>query len=87
MPFVAIVTAKQRNRRPTFIATLSAAASWLSFRVARSSRPTPVLRWRHGRSSVGVQNRCRMLVARALKNSELTRQPPGERHAISATGH
>ena len=28
-----------------------------------------------------------MLAARALKISQLTRQPPGERYAISATGH
>jgi hypothetical protein len=32
------VTDEQRSRRPIFIATLWAAASWLFFRVARSSR-------------------------------------------------
>ena len=32
------VTDEQRSRRPIFIATLRAAASWLFFRVARSSR-------------------------------------------------
>jgi hypothetical protein len=32
------VTDEQRRRRPIFIATLWAAASWLFFRVARSSR-------------------------------------------------
>ena len=32
------VTDEQRGRRPIFIATLRAAASWLFFRVARSSR-------------------------------------------------
>ena len=32
------VTDEQRGRRPIFIATLWAAASWLFFRVARSSR-------------------------------------------------
>ena len=61
------VTDEQRSRRPIFIATLRAAASWLFFRVARSSR-------------IGSD----MLVARALKNSQLT---CGERHAISGTGH
>jgi len=55
------VTDEQRSRRPIFIATLWAAASWLFFRVARSSR-------------IDLD----MLVARALKNSQLT---CGERHA------
>jgi len=32
------VTDEQRSRRPVFIATLWAAASWLFFRVARSLR-------------------------------------------------
>jgi hypothetical protein len=61
------VTDEQRSRRPLFIATLQAAASWLFFRVARSLRIDSD-----------------MLVARALKNSQLT---CGERHAISGTGH
>jgi hypothetical protein len=60
-------TDEQRSRRPIFIATLRAAASWLFFRVARSLR-------------INLD----MLVARALKNSQLT---CGERHAISGTGH
>jgi hypothetical protein len=34
----AYVTDEQRSRRPIFIATQWAAASWLFFRVARSSR-------------------------------------------------
>jgi len=55
------VTDEQRSRRPIFIATLWAAAGWLFFRVARSSRIDSD-----------------MLVARALKNSQLT---CGERHA------
>src|SRR5215470_4954499 len=55
------VTDEQRSRRPIFIATLRAAASWLFFRVARSSR-------------IDLD----MLVARALKNSQLT---CGERYA------
>src|SRR6516165_5515836 len=64
------VTDAQRGRRPIFIATLWAAATWLFFRVARSSR-------------IDLD----MLVATAspartaLKNSQLIRQPPGERHA------
>jgi len=64
------VTDEQRSRRPIFIVTLRAAASWLFFRVARSSR-------------IDLD----MLVATAspartaLKNSQLTRQPPDERHA------
>ena len=49
------VTDEQRSRRPIFIATLWAAASWLFFRVARSLRTDSD-----------------MLVARALKNSQLT---------------
>ena len=61
------VTDEQRSRRPIFIATLRAAASWLFFRVARSLR-------------INLD----MLVARALKNSQLT---CGERYAISGTGH
>jgi len=61
------VTDEQRGRRPIFIATQWAAAGWLFFRVARSSR-------------IGLD----MLVARALKNSQLT---CGERRAISGTGH
>jgi hypothetical protein len=55
------VTDEQRSRRPIFIATLWAAASWLFFRVARSSR-------------IDLD----MIVARALKNSQLT---CGDRHA------
>ena len=55
------VTDEQHSRRPIFIATLPAAASWLFFRVARSSR-------------IELD----MIVARALKNSQLT---CGERYA------
>jgi len=83
-------TDEQRSRRPIFIATLRAAASWLLFHVARSLRIAPVLRWRHGRRAIGVQNWCGMLVGTAspartaLKISQLS---GGERHATSATGH
>jgi hypothetical protein len=61
------VTDEQRSRRPIFIATLRAVASWLFFRVARSLRINSD-----------------MLVARALKNSQLT---DGESHVIHGTGH
>jgi hypothetical protein len=61
------VTDEQRSRRPIFIATLRAVASWLFFRVARSLRIDSD-----------------MLVARALKNSQLT---DGESHAIYGAGH
>src|ERR1700738_729544 len=36
------VTDEQRSRRPIFIATLWAGASWLFFRVARSTRMTHI---------------------------------------------
>src|ERR1700736_4159026 len=36
------VTDEQRGRRPVFIATLWAGASWLFFRVARSTRMTQI---------------------------------------------
>jgi hypothetical protein len=61
------VTDEQRSRRPVFIPTLRAVASWLFFRVARSLRINSD-----------------MLVARALKNSQLT---DGESHVIHGTGH
>ena len=61
------VTDEQRSRRPIFIATLWAVASWLFFGVARSLRINSD-----------------MLVARALKNSQLT---DGESHVIYGTGH
>jgi hypothetical protein len=62
------VTDEQRSRRPIFIATLRAVASWLFF-------------LRLG-GSLGIDSD--MLVARALKNSQLT---DGESHAIYGTGH
>src|ERR1700694_3894532 len=84
MPFVAIkmgrrqgarsgaylnryATEERRGRRPIFIATLRAAASWLLFHVARSLR-------------IDLD----MLVARALKSSQLT---CGERHGSLVGGH
>src|SRR5262252_7651817 len=81
-------TDEQRGRRPIFIATLRAAASWLLFHVARFLRPAPVLRCRHGRQirKIRARNWCGMLVARALKSSQLTPRPRGEWYAISGTG-
>jgi hypothetical protein len=64
-------TDEQRSRRPIFIATLRAAASWLLFHVARSLR-------------IGLDMLVARALARALKSSQLT---CGERQAISATGH
>ena len=61
------VTDEQRSRRPIFIATLWAAASWLFFRVARSSRIDLDM-------LVATASPART----ALKNSQLT---CGERHA------
>jgi hypothetical protein len=51
---------------------------------ARRAHPAPFLRWGEKLKSAGLQKWCGMLVARALKNSQLT---CGERHAISGTGH
>jgi len=67
------VTDEQRSRRPIFIATFRAAASWPFFRVARSLRINLDMR-------VVTASPART----ALKNSQLT---CGERHAISGTGH
>ena len=61
------MTDEQRSRRPIFIATLRAVASWPFFRVARSLRI-----------------RSHMLVARALKNSQLA---DGETHVSYGTAH
>jgi len=61
------VTDEQRSRRPIFIATLWAAASWLFFRVVRSSRIVSDM-------LVATASPART----ALKNSQLT---CGERHA------
>ena len=64
------VTDEQRSRRPIFLATLRAVASWLFFRVARSLRINSD-----------------MLVAPALKNSQLIPRPRDESHVIHGTGH
>jgi len=66
-------TDEQRSRRPIFIATLLAAASWLFFGVARSLHMNlPML--------VTTASPART----ALKNSQLAN---GESPAISRTGH
>ncbi len=71
------VTDEQRSRRPIFIATLRAVASWLFF-------------LRRGGS---LRINSDMLVASAsaartaLKNSQLIRQLPDESHVIYGTGH
>ena len=70
------VTDEQRSRRPIFIATLRAVASWLFFRVAHSSRIN---------SDMLVA--CASAARTALKNSQLTPRPRGESHAIYGTGH
>jgi hypothetical protein len=67
------VTDEQRGRRPIFIATLWAGASWLFFRVARSTRMTRV--W--------------VLLPPARLGPRLEKQPtdPGKIPRISGTGH
>ena len=67
------LTDEQRGRRPIFIATLRAVASWLFFRVAHSLRIS---------SDMLVVSAS--AARTALKNSQLT---DGESHAIHGTGH
>jgi hypothetical protein len=67
------VTDEQHSRRPIFIATLRAVASWLFFRIARSLRIN---------SDMLVVSAS--AARTALKNSQLT---DGESHAIYGTGH
>jgi hypothetical protein len=66
------VTDEQRSRRPIFIATLRAVASWLFFRVAHSLRINSDM-------LVFSASAART----ALKNSQLTE---GESHVIYGTG-
>jgi hypothetical protein len=70
------VTDEQRSRRPIFIATLRAVASWLFFCVAQSSRINSDM-------LVASASAART----ALKNSQLIRQLPDESHVIYGTGH
>jgi hypothetical protein len=70
------VTDEQRSRRPIFIATLRAVASWLFFRVAHSSRIT---------LDMLVVNTS--AARTALKNSQLIRPWPDESHVVYGTGH
>jgi len=67
------VTDERRSRRPIFIATLRAVASWLFFRVAHSLRID---------SDMLVVSAS--AARTALKNSQLT---DGESHAIYGTPH
>ncbi|MBV8214983.1 MAG: hypothetical protein JOZ08_17385 [Verrucomicrobia bacterium] len=67
------VTDEQRSRRPIFIATLRAVASWLFFRVACS------LRINSDMLVLGAS-----AARTALKNSQLT---DGESHVIYGRGH
>src|SRR5215475_9840026 len=61
-------TDEQRSRRPIFIATHWAAASWPFFRPPAAGLAP----------HISISD---MPVARALKNSQLTPRPRGERHA------
>jgi hypothetical protein len=70
------VTDEQRRRRPIFIATLRAVASWRFFRVAHSSRISSDM-------LVASASAART----ALKNRQLIRQLPDESHVIYGTGH
>ena len=67
------VTDEQRGRRPIFIATLRAVASWLFFCVAHSLRIDADMLVISASAARTV-----------LKNSQLT---DGESHAIYGTGH
>jgi hypothetical protein len=67
------VTDEQRRRRPIFIATLRAVASWLFFRVAHSLR-----------INLDMLVVSASAARTALKNSQLT---DGESHVIYETGH
>ena len=84
MKVVRDVTDEQRGRRPIFIATLRAGASWPFFCVALSARPAPFLhRLRNGHTARG-KNGAGWALVRALKNSQLT---SGRIYVISGTGH
>jgi hypothetical protein len=67
------VTDEQRRRRPIFIATLRAVASWLFFRVAHSLR-----------INLDMLVVSASAARTALKNSQLT---DGESRVIYETGH
>jgi hypothetical protein len=64
------------SRRPIFIATLRAVASWLFFGVARSLR-----------INLDMLAVSASAARTALKNRQLIRQLPNESHAIYGTGH
>src|ERR1700680_4683562 len=66
------VTDEQRSRRPIFNATLRAAASWLFFRVARSTRMTQIwaLRSRLEKQPTDLRRRHHYMRDGALSRSE-----------------
>jgi hypothetical protein len=76
------VTDEQRSRRPIFIATLRAVASWLFFRVACALRINSDML-----VVPPASLREALRAGRALKNSQLIRQLPYESHVIYGRGH
>jgi hypothetical protein len=70
------VTDEQLSRRPIFIATLRAVASWLFSGLAHSSR-----------TNLDMLVVKASAARTALKNSQLIRQLPDESHVIYGTGH
>src|SRR5271154_789709 len=80
------VTDEQRGRRPVFNATLRAAASWLFFCVARSTRMTQIwaLRSRLEKQPTDLRRRHHY-----MRDGTLVSRPRNSRciPAISGTGH
>src|SRR5262252_2668399 len=72
------VTNEQRRRRTLFKPTPWAVASWLICCVAHSLRPAPVLRWRQGCRSVGMQK-----LVRDARRLRLENQPTDRRRYAS----
>jgi hypothetical protein len=74
-------TDEPRSRRPIFNTTFRAAASWLFFRVARSTRPAPFLRWR-----LRIRISCRHnIILSAGRGAERPGPHPGEFCLLSTT--
>src|SRR6202162_305495 len=75
------VTDKQRSRRPIFIATLWAGASWLFFRVARSTRMTKIwaLRSHLEKQPTDLRQNTSYFGERTLGNVQDGEQPTDER--------
>src|SRR6202140_3836231 len=80
------VTDEQRSRRPIFIATLWAGASWLFFRVARSTRMTQIwaLRSRLEKQPTDLRQHTSYLGDRTLALAEQVPQPAV--HAVPGPG-